>query len=250
MEVAADLAGRIFSLAHSPKLIPPKNVILEDFIVILDSAGKELRRVSLYEAIANSEYSGWIDPARGGDSFHTNTIEVLDGRAHSYSPHFRKGNVLVSLYELDALAVVDMHTQKVVWGLRGAFSRQHQPMVLENGNLLLFDNQGGKPEHSRVLEISIATGEIVWSYEADEPGAFYTFCCGTSQRLPNGNTLITDTAGGTAFEVTPSKEIVWQYRSPFRARSNPDFVASLWEVVRLPSDFPIAWAKGRAAPRK
>ena len=44
---------------------------------------------------------------------------------------------------------------------------------------------------------------------------FFSELCGTCQRLPNGNTLITESTRGRAFEVTPDKEIVWEFVSPF-----------------------------------
>ena len=34
------------------------------------------------------------------------------------------------------------------------------------------------------------------------------------QRLPNGNTLITEGAGGRIFEVTNDRQIVWEYMNP------------------------------------
>ncbi len=244
--------GRILSLAGHAKVIPrihPSNLVLEDFIVILDTDGRELRRISLYDALAKSDLAHWLDDAREkGDIFHTNTIEVLDGRAEFVSPHFRKGNVLVSIHGLSAVAVLDLETQKLVWGLRGDFALQHQPTLLANGNLLLFDNIGGPPQHSRVLEIDPLTGEVVWEYQAREKDEFYTFCCGSSQRLANGNTLITDTAGGKAFEVMPDGTIVWMYQSPYRTGEENELVASLFEVVRLPPDFSIAWASQTAEP--
>ena len=38
-----------------------------------------------------------------------------------------------------------------------------------------------------------------------------------AERLPNGNTLITEGAPGRIFEVTLNKEIVWEYINPFRS---------------------------------
>ena len=37
---------------------------------------------------------------------------------------------------------------------------------------------------------------------------------GAAQRLPNGNTLITESERGRVFEVTPQKEIVWEFWNP------------------------------------
>jgi hypothetical protein len=38
---------------------------------------------------------------------------------------------------------------------------------------------------------------------------------GYAQRLPNGNTLITESSFGRFFEVTKEGEIVWEYVNPF-----------------------------------
>ena len=54
-----------------------------------------------------------------GDIFHTNTIEVLDGRLADRDPAFQKGNVLICIRELDNIAIVDMEREVVVWGLEG-----------------------------------------------------------------------------------------------------------------------------------
>jgi hypothetical protein len=47
-------------------------------------------------------------------------------------------------------------------------------------------------------------GEIVWEYT----GVVYPT---DSQRLENGNTLICDKGNKRVIEVTPDKEIVWEY---------------------------------------
>ncbi len=107
------------------------------------------------------------------------------------------------------------------------------------GNILLFDNGGsagygapnpGSPDgvgyalrdYSRVLEFNPLTLEIVWQYPPVEPGPgfmnylkLYSKFISSAQRLPNGNTLITEGGCGRLLEVTSSHEIVWEYISPF-----------------------------------
>jgi hypothetical protein len=44
------------------------------------------------------------------------------------------------------------------------------------------------------------------------------------QRLPNGNTLITEGMHGRIFQVTPSGRVVWEYLTPYeetRSQANP-----------------------------
>jgi hypothetical protein len=44
---------------------------------------------------------------------------------------------------------------------------------------------------------------------------FYSPFISSAQRLPNGNTLITEGSGGRIIEVTASHDIVWEYISPY-----------------------------------
>ena len=117
--------------------------------------------------------------------------------------------------------------------MTGMWSKQHEPVLLLNGNILLFDNQGSGDGRSSVIEFDPLTQTIEWFYAGDTEGGFYSHFLGSAQRLPNGNTLITDSETGEAFEVTPDKVVVWRYRTPHRAGKDQALVATLSEVVRL-----------------
>jgi len=107
-------------------------------------------------------------------------------------------------------------------------------------NLLLFDNTGAG-EISRVIEIEPFSQEIVWEYRGTEENGFFSATLGDCQRLRNGNTLITESEAGRAFEITPDLEIVWEYYNPERAGEHGDFIATLFEMVRLPPGFGVGW---------
>lgn len=128
------------------------------------------------------------------------------------------------------------------------------------GNILLLDNGGysgfgapaeGNPDgvsnmrrhYSRVLEINPTTFEVVWEYTAEKakiatsnnPNVFFTPLQGNVQRLPNGNTLITEAAFGRVFEVTPKRETVWEYIDPnWRDPSNFNVV---FKAFRAPYEW-------------
>jgi outer membrane protein assembly factor BamB len=176
-----------------------------------------------------------------GDIFHTNTLEVLDGRSADRDPAFRAGNVLLSVLKLDTIAVLDPERGEIVWAKTGSWRRQHQPTFLDDGNLLVFDNRGPGGESSRVVEIDPRTGSTVWSYDKD----LFSKTLGSCQRLPNGNTLITESENGRALEVTRDGRVVWEYYNPNRAGEHKELVAVLFEVVRLPDSFPF-----RGLPRR
>ena len=126
------------------------------------------------------------------------------------------------------------------------------------GNLLVFDNGGwggygapnpGAPsglktalrDYSRVLEINPLTLEIVWQYTPREAGfvipldasRFYSPFISSAQRLPNGNTLITEGSDGRIFEVTAKHEIVWEYVSPYW-RKGPVSLNLVYRAYRAP----------------
>jgi hypothetical protein len=44
---------------------------------------------------------------------------------------------------------------------------------------------------------------------------FFSPLISSAQRLPNGNTLITEGSNGRILEVTPGHELVWEYISPY-----------------------------------
>lgn len=129
------------------------------------------------------------------------------------------------------------------------------------GNILIFDNGGwagyglpdrmsvdgtkvDKRDHSRVLEIDPTTLKVVWSYVGSdsEQGmmgltnntTFYSQLISAAQRLPNGNTLITEGCFCRLFEVTPEKEIVWEYRAPFDRLSRSPYI---YRAYRYPYDY-------------
>jgi hypothetical protein len=124
--------------------------------------------------------------------------------------------------------------------MSGNWHRQHHPTVLSNGNILLFDNKGHKTK-SKVIEFDPVTKKESWRYAFTTVNLFYSERCGTCQRLDNGNTLITESDNGRAFEVTPDNTIVWEFVSPHRTGDEGEFIATIFELIRLDPDFPIEW---------
>jgi hypothetical protein len=53
------------------------------------------------------------------------------------------------------------------------------------------------------------TKELVWVYNDDL--RFHSAYTSSAQRLPNGNTLICESASQRVFEVTPECQTVWEY---------------------------------------
>jgi len=89
------------------------------------------------------------------------------------------------------------------------------PGLAGAGNILLFDNGGsfGAPpitrNYSRILEVDPLTRNVVWKYE--DPPNFFSGTMGSVQRLPSGNTLITEAAKGRLLEIDAGGNVVWTH---------------------------------------
>ncbi len=246
--------GTLWVLSREARVIPrvhPTKPVLEDFITLLGTDGRELRNISVLRALESSQFAehwdGSLGPAKG-DIFHTNSLERLDGSLAHLDAAFKEGNFLISLLILDMLAIVDAETEQVVWVMEGAFNRQHDPHVLDNGTILLFDNNT-RDEASRIVELNPLTGEEGWTYTGNDVSPFYSETCGVAQRLPNGNTLITESDFGRAFEVTEEGRLVWEYFNTFRAGDEGQYIATMMEMKRLPQGFAPSWLGSQGGSR-
>ena len=157
----------------------------------------------------------------------------------------------------------DFTATKALRRIRQIIGQHHAHLIPQGlpgaGNLLVYDNGGwagyGSPnpgsyrgvsnalrDYSRVLEIDPVTLEVVWQYTPVEAGfrmpveafKFYSGFISSAQRLPNGNTLITEGADGRLLEVTAEHEIVWEYVSPFFGRGDLFRQNTVYRAYRVP----------------
>jgi hypothetical protein len=234
-DIEIDQDGTVYTLVRDARidtLINPSSLIVADYIVSLAAGGTELQRVSLVECFRNSTYSDIVPKGGAGDIFHTNSVRVLDGTLDALSPLFARGNILTSLCATSSIAIVDPGRRRVVWAQTGPWVAQHDPRLLEDGNILLFDNLG-REGSSRVVEYNPLSGRIEWVYPTEPDAVLHSRTCGTCQRLANGNTLITESDSGRAIEVTRDGTIVWEYVNPHRAGDENELIATLLDVTRI-----------------
>jgi hypothetical protein len=224
VEVTPD--GRIATLTYQHRIVPEidASVPVRDHAIALLTQGGEL--VEEYSLLAllrtapepfrlkpiDAHYST-PDQMQEIDLIHSNAIEWMRRPdLAERDPLYAPSNVLLSLRTQDAVVVVDWERKRVVWSWgQDEMSGPHDATVLDDGHFLVFDNGLGRG-WSRVIELDPIAREIVWEYRA--PEGFFTATRGAAQRLANGNTLITDSEAGRAFEVTPDHRIVWDFWNP------------------------------------
>lgn len=181
------------------------------------------------------------------DGRQTNIIAVTDRNTGKIV--WQIGPDYFATQELRALGQIigQHHAHMIPRGLPG------------EGNILVFDNGGwagygaanpGAPtgfnnalrDYSRIIEFNPVTLEIVWQYGPREAGLMipvagcmlYSGFTSSAQRLPNGNTLITEGITGRIFEVTREYEIVWEYITPYCGGDN---MRATYRAYRIPYEW-------------
>jgi outer membrane protein assembly factor BamB len=257
-------AGDVLVLTRQAHVVErvSQHPILEDFVSVLDAdTGEEKRRVSLLECFEKAgDRHPWqrayarfwqleavrkLADSQPDDLFHTNSVEWLDGTLAEKVPAFRKGNVLVSMRNLDTIAVLDLDAGEVVWSLTGAFTLQHDPTVTAAGRLLVFDNHKVPNRWSSIVELDPTNGQPLWSWTGSDSMPFYSHSCGALQALPGGNLLITESDAGRVIEIDADGRAVWEYYNPYRAGEHEEYIATLFEVRRVPAELAMGWLEAR-----
>ena len=172
----------------------------------------------------------------------------------------------VNSRDFGEIYIIDRKTKKIVWrygnpathGMGKAPSGYHDDgdqvlfgshdvEWLPNGNISIFNNGTHRPSANRssVMEINPATNQVVWQYETKDHNSFYSDFQSAAQKLLNGNWFITSTNNGHLFEVTPDKQVVWEYNNPIstddqaycvKRDDNPE--TQVHRAYRYGKDFP------------
>lgn len=143
---------------------------------------------------------------------------------------------MISFRNINLVGIISRETGEFTWRMGAPeLAQQHHPTVLPNGNILIFDNGAHRLDnvltYSRVIEVDPAASEIVWEYRDPTFMNFFSPFISGAQRLPNGNTMITEGNFGRLFEITAEGELVWEYISshftanPFLGEGNSIFRA-------------------------
>ena len=139
----------------------------------------------------------------------------------------------------------EMPSGQVTLGNEIGFSFQHSLQILNNGNIITFDNGNLAPEfrgtddpQSRAIELAISqnNADLVWSYEL--PDDLFGFASGNAQKMENGNVMVTTVGGGgRSLEGNSNGNIVWEANYNLSLPSG-----AVYRAHRIPGLFPAAYS--------
>ena len=247
---------------------------LQDHCLTRISAdGDELDSLCLLELLEDNPIGFEIQPNNASfdrqtdeylvDLFHLNSAQwLVDSPLAAQDPMYEAGNVLISVRNQDSVMILDWDARELRWAWgQGQLAGQHDASLLDDGNILLFDNgvdwtqleneitqtmemDGTEARHaerrrvrpSRVIELDPRSGEQVWEFPGLGQQRLNTVARGSAQRLPNGNTLIAASSMGYAVEVTRAGEKVWEFYNPSKKEEKR-------AAIVLVRHYPAAWVE-------
>lgn len=228
--LAATLHGKVV-----PRIHPSHPTLDESLTELSLQDGSVLGRISLLDVVLESPYAFLLPSfadeeidrdSEAIDALHHNHVEMLDGSLAHASPILAAGNLLVSFRNINSVMILAAGTYEPlwVWGPSNLVL-PHHPSLVAPGHVLVFDNG---VEQSEVLEVDPANGAVVWSWTDED---FFSQTRGSVQRLPGGNTLVTESDAGYVYEVAPEGQIVWEFANPDVGEN--DVRTVIWRMVRL-----------------
>ena len=203
-----------------------------------------------YDDIGGTWDQAFIDQQY--DWTHVNAVAFSD----------EDNSIYISTRHLSRITKIDHASGDVVWNMGHefpsgdvdfghdlGFSFQHSIHILEDGNIVTFDNGnlseiflGTDEPTSRAIEIDISNNgnsfevEIEWEYVL--PTDLFGFASGNVEKLDNGNYLITTIGGGgTSLEVNTNGDIVWEADLNLTLPNG-----AVYRAMRIQGIYPVAFS--------
>lgn len=241
--------GGILTLAEKERNVRGfDHPIIDNAIAMLSSRGDVLTEISLYDVLSRAGVvfeKVAANTSEKIDLFHANSVEIVTRqkarvirKTRPASSIYKSQNLLFCSRHQNLIGLVSWSEKRLLWTWgKGILDGPHAASLLDNGDILVFDN-GLTRGYSRVMQIDPVHNNIVWQWEAPNRESLYSITGGYCERLPNGNTFITNSWKFEAIEITKRGEIVWDYVSPV-----PSFVFRFerYPLRYFSSDFKSSW---------
>lgn len=223
-------SGRVYDGNQLVRFDPETGEILERIGLVDDiflASDHNRRRLSLGP---DHVFNRGARLGEGQDDYHPNDIEPLPAQFDDAYPMFSPGDLLISLRNVNMIAVMDRQTRELKWSRQGPWIWQHDPDWHADGTISVFANNPSRTR-SEIYVVDPQDGGV--DAPIENGVRFFTNIMGTHERLPNGNWLIVASRTGRVIEVTESGDLVREFHN----RINERYSAIVAHAEWLPVDY-------------
>lgn len=216
----------------------------ENLLLKVDAQGKVTHQLSILESLSETQFehrildSLYFEPT---DLTHINDIELVTEALAARIVGVQAGDLLVSIRQLHMLAIMDAGSGKIKWTQTGPWVRQHDPDIMPDGTIRVFNNGGSREFQlsidripgSNIIEFDPSDRSWEVLLPVDSDSAFFTDEMGSYQALPNGHHLVAESRAGRILQFAPDGKLVWE----FIAEYNDEYAALIEIAEWIPEDY-------------
>ena len=208
------------ALPQYPNYVAP---FKDDILLKLSDKGEVLQQISIMSLLKDNGYRGLMylstiksrDTRVSGDIYHLNDIEIFPSSLAEGV--FKHGDLMVSLRNINTVLVLNPDTLNIHFLTTGKFVRQHDPDFIDGNTISVYDNNhiagSGQYNNSKIVKISALDNSLTDYFSGSQALPFYSSIMGKHQWLKNGNLLVAESMNGRVLEISPQKELVWEYNN-------------------------------------
>ena len=244
-----------------PPFFPPFS---EPSILLISDDGEVLREISVprlfyasgLEAVLSSKAifykPGLGYPKNPPEIVHLNKIAELSSDLADDFQLFEAGDLMLSMRDLNLVAVIDPDSERIKWWSIGPWLRQHDPEFRQGGTIVVFNNNiysetafagiGDKssprarlavPRVSNIMEMDPLTRRVKLLFGGAIGQEMLSIIRGKVDLTAGGGLLVTEFEAGRVFETDSRGNITWEYVN----RYDEDEVAEITEARYYPEDY-------------
>jgi hypothetical protein len=204
-------------------------------IPALDQTKVARRSIIEFDAIGNIVWSWRMKDYFPYDYLISSMIQtengIADPHANSFTIDEKNNAIYLSFRDISRIIKIDKKTKKIIasYGVRlkdedevfetNLFRLQHDIQLLENNDMLIFNNNDidkGKTSCVEIVHFPISkkdSFQLKWKFDLnyDKESVGKVQRMGGVKIMPNGNYLICEGSNNRVVEVNKNKEILWDF---------------------------------------
>lgn len=190
------LATKMDYFGDSDVEVRCKTPVYDEGIRVYRADGTVEKTLLVIKALSEGGYHGLLYALRDDcDPIHINSVDLVTPDIAAKLPGVEAGDLLVSLREPSAIAIMDKEDGHIKLIESGRTAAQHSAHFLPDGTVVAFDNKGGsrKAGGSRIARVNLVTGQAQTVFPQSNAGAvapFYSTDGGHIMVSPDGKRIM------------------------------------------------------------